>query len=205
MSEKRFIVMASDGSAIRKPKKRGSKEERFWCSGGFSGRILDSKGKEKKRLSGVVQLDDSTNNIGELTGLEMAIDEVIELVKDEDRVIFLLDSEYTRKSVTEWIYNWMRNERDGVAYTSTKQPVKNYEQIKRIHNKLNKIANKEVLKIRSHVADGDIEKKWAEFCHVNDMDIKLETWKYFSKLNNECDAIVNTAATKLKEGKRFEE
>jgi ribonuclease HI len=190
------VILASDGSAIRKPDK-----EHWWCAGGFYGRIY-SEHALINEFSKVVQLDNSTNNIGELTGLEMAIDSLKVMGADIGmHFIFLLDSEYTLKSVTKWYNSWKRNMRDGVAYTATGTPVKNWTQIERIHNKLKAVKSKHVFKVRSHVTEKDMQKAFHEFCYVNNESISYGIWSIFNEMNNKCDFIVNEAAEKLRDNR----
>tara|TARA_B100002019_G_scaffold76749_1_gene66264 strand:- start:215 stop:643 length:429 start_codon:yes stop_codon:yes gene_type:complete len=59
----------------------------------------------------------TTNNRMEL----MAAIEGLKLLSDSSELILVTDSEYVRKGITEWIFNWKRNG----WRTSTKKPVKN--------------------------------------------------------------------------------
>lgn len=198
---KALILIASDGSAIKKPKTPGDSTDRWWCSGGFVGKIYDFKGNTVFTFKDVVKLDDATNNIGELTGLEMAIDAISSIGEySGNDIIFLLDSDYTLKSVTTWVKSWMKNMKDGVARTSKGTPVKNYEQIVRIHEKLKALKHKKVMKIRSHVPEADYKRRYHEFCALNKKDITYEMWLVMNALNNECDDLVNKAANELKDG-----
>lgn len=190
-----WVIVASDGSAIRK-----GKQDKWWCSGGFVGNVIDESGKVLEEFKNGVYLDNSTNNVGELTGLEMAIDS-IGVLSETHGVIFLLDSEYTLKSVTSWIYGWMKNIRDGIPYTAGGKPVKNYEQILRIYEKLRNIKTKRIYKIRSHVEERDYQKRYKEFCKINKCEVSFDMWLFMNKLNNECDELVYKLADQLRAGK----
>lgn len=59
---------------------------------------------------GALQLE-STNNMAEITGLIKAYEIILAAIEKGMKVVeatFLLDSEYTRKSVTEWLDKWVR-------------------------------------------------------------------------------------------------
>ena len=51
------------------------------------------------------KIADGTNNIGELTGIKMAI----ENMGTHDVQVIISDSEYSLKCFREWIYNWKKN------------------------------------------------------------------------------------------------
>lgn len=190
-----FVVVASDGSSIKKPKV-GSTDS-WWCSGAFVAKVLNEDGISVETFSNGIELDNSTNNIGELTGFEMAIDSVMVLAETH-KILFLLDSEYTLKSTTVWIKDWMKNIKNGVPCTSSGTPAKNYEQILRIHNKLKKIKHKKVLKVRSHVIESDYKRRYHEFCYGNKFEVTYEMWLFMNSLNNECDELVYQYADNLR-------
>jgi ribonuclease HI len=78
------------------------------------GAILRS-GKHEKRIYGA-ELD-TTNNRMEL----MAAIKALETLKRACKVELTTDSQYVRKGITEWIYNWKKNN----WRNSAKKPVKN--------------------------------------------------------------------------------
>lgn len=67
-------------------------------------------------------IDDSTNNIGELTGIKVAS----EHFGERQYQIIISDSEYSIKSFREWYYTWERNDFKNYA----KKPIKNEQLIK---------------------------------------------------------------------------
>ncbi len=64
----------------------------------FSGKTYNYKAFSGK-------IDDGTNNIGELTGIRKAI----ENMGSNDIQVIISDSEYSLKCFREWIYNWKKN------------------------------------------------------------------------------------------------
>ena len=77
-------------------------------------------------LSGKVQ--DGTNNIGELTGLKIAV----ETFGDKKYQVIISDSEYSIKVFREWYYTWKNNNFKNYA----KKEIANKELIKEIYDLL---------------------------------------------------------------------
>ena len=90
------------------------------CSGnpgpGGWGAILTFGDREKELRGGE---SNTTNNRMEL----MAAISALEALTRRSDVALYLDSEYVRKGISQWIYNWKRNG----WKTADKQPVKNAE------------------------------------------------------------------------------
>lgn len=64
----------------------------------FTGELRNSE-----RLSGTIQ--NGTNNVGELTGVKIAI----ENFGERDVQVIISDSQYSIKCFREWMYNWKKN------------------------------------------------------------------------------------------------
>ncbi len=101
------------------------------CSGnpghGGWGALLIFKGK-KKEISGY--LETTTNNQMEL----MAAIEALKVLKKPCKVNLYTDSTYVQKGITEWIYNWEKNnwrKRDN-------SPVKNIELWQKLKQEMEK-------------------------------------------------------------------
>ena len=101
------------------------------CSGnpgpGGWGALLIFKGK-KKEISGY--LETTTNNQMEL----MAAIEALKVLKKPCKVNLYTDSTYVQKGITEWIYNWEKNnwrKRDN-------SPVKNIELWQKLQQEMEK-------------------------------------------------------------------
>ena len=76
------------------------------CSGnpgpGGWGAILKFKNTEKE-ISGGEKL--TTNNRMEL----LAVIEAFKSLNEKCKIVVTTDSEYVKKGITEWIYNWLKN------------------------------------------------------------------------------------------------
>ncbi|CAN0591930.1 unnamed protein product [Ectocarpus sp. 12 AP-2014] len=101
------------------------------CSGnpghGGWGALLIFKGK-KKEISGY--LETTTNNQMEL----MAAIEALKVLKKPCKINLYTDSTYVQKGITEWIYNWEKNnwrKRDN-------SPVKNIELWQKLQQEMEK-------------------------------------------------------------------
>ena len=79
-----------------------------------------------KSFSGTI--DDSTNNIGELTGIKTAS----ENFGSKQYQLIISDSEYSIKAFREWYYTW----KDNGFKTYSKKPIKNETLIKETYQKL---------------------------------------------------------------------
>lgn len=85
--------------------------------------VLLIYGQVEKTLSGGAA--QTTNNQMELTAAITAL----EALKEPCAVTLYTDSEYMKKGITEWMYNWQRNG----WLTASKKPVKNKELWQRLY------------------------------------------------------------------------
>ena len=101
------------------------------CSGnpglGGWGALLLFKGK-KKEISGY--LENTTNNQMEL----LASIEALKSLKKSCKVTLYTDSTYVQKGITEWIYNWEKNN----WRKSDNKPVKNAELWRKLQQEIKK-------------------------------------------------------------------
>lgn len=101
------------------------------CSGnpgyGGWGALLIFKGK-KKEISGYSEA--TTNNQMEL----MAAIEALRILKKPCKVNLYTDSTYVQKGITEWIYNWEKNN----WRKSDNSPVKNIELWQKLQQEIKK-------------------------------------------------------------------
>lgn len=88
--------------------------------------LFSRKKVEYEIFSG--ELEDSTNNIGELTGIKI----VSQNFGDNQFQLVISDSEYSIKSFREWIHNWKHN---GFR-TYSKKPIANKSLIQEIFSNL---------------------------------------------------------------------
>ncbi len=96
------IEIYTDGACRGNPGKGG------W------GVLMRINGKESHYFGGEIN---TTNNRMEL----MAAIEGLKLLSNPSNLILVTDSEYVRKGITQWIFNWKKNG----WMTSAKKPVKN--------------------------------------------------------------------------------
>jgi len=100
------------------------------------GVVMRYRNKEKVLFGGEVE---TTNNRMEL----MAVIQALEALTRPVPVRIITDSQYVKKGITEWIYNWKRNG----WRTAAKQPVKNTDLWQRLD---------------SLVAANDVEWRWVK-------------------------------------------
>lgn len=110
----------------------------------FAGRIL-------KNVAAPFKIGPITNNRAELHAIYQAI---IRVIKNYTFDIFNIytDSQYSQKSLTEWIINWKKNG----WKTSKNKPVDNQDLIKKIDKYLQKYKNKiNIQWVRAHTGNTD--------------------------------------------------
>ena len=100
------------------------------------GVVMRYRNKEKVLFGGEVE---TTNNRMEL----MAVIQALEALTRPVPVRIITDSQYVKKGITEWIYNWKRNG----WRTAARQPVKNTDLWQRLD---------------SLVAANDVEWRWVK-------------------------------------------
>lgn len=110
------IRIFTDGSCVKKG-------NQCKASYGYYMTINGEEYEEYKLLEG-----EKTNNKAEISGVILAFELLDQFIQADDKVILYSDSEYTIKSLTEWIINWKKNG----WKTANKKPVKNVELIKRM-------------------------------------------------------------------------
>ena len=187
------VIIATDGSATRNGKK-------FDCSAGYCMYL-----KEENKYTGAMTKlhEDATISIAEISGVLMGL-RAINNIKEDHHFIFLLDSEYVKKSITEWYPKWKKNIKNGVPCKSDGQPVMHFDLIEKAYLGLKKLKRVNVFKIRSHIPEKDMQKTYKEFCKINKVDISFDTYKMFVGINETCDSIVTgKCPTELKEIVRF--
>lgn len=173
------IIIATDGSATRNGKK-------FNCSAGYYMYLKE----ENKGAGAMAKLhEDATISIAEIYGVLMGL-QAIKNIKDDHHFIFLLDSDYVKKSITEWYPKWKRNIKNGVPCKSDGQPVMHFDLIEQAYLGLKELKSVNVFKIRSHILEKDMQKTHKEFCKINKVDISFDTYKMFVNINENCDSIV---------------
>ena len=88
-------------------------------------------------------IPNGTNNIGELSGLHRAIKESIKNTDTDDIIVITCDSEYSIRSMREYILNWVKND-----FKSNGRDIKNIELIKSMWNDLQELVDNRIAAIR---------------------------------------------------------
>lgn len=96
------------------------------AQGGWAWILLDEEEKIILEESG--HLDNTTNNICELTAIIKACEAVEKMIDKDKRVIVYSDSAYAINGLNDWIYTWRCNN----WQTARRQPIKNQELWKRL-------------------------------------------------------------------------
>jgi ribonuclease HI len=141
-------------------------------NGTYCGYGIYFPNKELKNVAAPFTIGEITNNRAELHAILQTIIR-IKKVFTFDKINIYTDSEYAKKSLTEYIHDWKNNN----WKNSKKQPVKNQDIIRKIDKYLERY-------------NGKINIQWIR-AHTNDDD-------YFSKGNEKADKLANKGADKSK-------
>jgi len=158
------IIIFTDGSCIKKYDK---------CYAGYGVHFPNG---EFDDISKPFVKTPITNQRAELYAIYSALKKVTknyDLGSDKlvNNVMIYTDSEYSIKSLTEWIKSWIKND----WKTSNKKPVKNMDLIVPIYNIIKKFPNKIFLfHVRAHTKNSD----------------------YFSVHNDIADKLANNGSSK---------
>jgi len=163
------IKIFTDGSCVKKGN----------CSKASYGyyMTIDNEIYEDYRL-----LDgEKTNNKAEISGIILALEMLNEFVQENDKVSIYSDSEYTIKSLTEWIINWKKNG----WKTANKKPVKNVELIKKMDELYESVTSKchniEIKHIMAHQKEPTKDTlEWQLWYGNNKVDCELRKLTTFS-------------------------
>ena len=120
------ITIYTDGSSLGNP-----------GSGGWAALLIYNE--KQKTINGSCK--NATNNQMELT----AAIKGLEALKEKCEIELYTDSQYVKKGITQWIYNWKRNN----WHSSSKSPVKNTD----LWQKLDLLNNKHIVNwhwVRAH-------------------------------------------------------
>ncbi|REL35403.1 ribonuclease HI [Thalassotalea euphylliae] len=109
----KHVHIYTDGSCLGNP-----------GPGGY-GALLIYKAHEKELSQGYQQ---TTNNRMEL----LAPIKALQTLKEGCKVTITTDSQYVRQGITNWIHNWLKNN----WKTASKQPVKNVDLWKQLHEEV---------------------------------------------------------------------
>lgn len=110
-----------------------------------------------KEISGFAK--DTTNNKMELTACIEALASITRSIEIEIHT----DSQYVKKGITEWIFNWKKNG----WKTASKQPVKNAELWERL-DELNAKLKPQWKWVKAH--NGNVLNERADFLATNEIE-----------------------------------
>lgn len=149
-------------------------------------------------------LKGKTNNFSEMFAIGKSISVlrkyIEEFVVDKSNitVTIITDSQLCQKSLTEWIFGWLANAKDGVLYNSKKERVANQELIMTTRHEMNlleDIIQRKVFiqHINSHKSLKDLSKNREKYNKKNGTNLSLEEYKFYHDCNEKCDKLVNEA------------
>ena len=96
------------------------------AQGGWAFVAIDEN--EKIILEGCGHINNTTNNICELTAIIKACETAEKMINKDEKVIVYSDSAYAINGLNDWICTWRHNN----WQTSKRQPIKNQELWKRL-------------------------------------------------------------------------
>lgn len=140
---------------------------------------------------------DCTNNIAELSAIELACDIALKKQTEYHRINVFSDSEYSVKTLKQWIFGWAKISCrnigvDGFRYMkkSDGMPVKNNTIILNIINKIlsidPKVCQFNIYHVKAHT-DGDYKKVQSQFLKANGIRINDCDAKILGYFNDEVD------------------
>lgn len=115
-------------------------------TGVYSGYGIYFPNKELANIAGSFNLEPLTNNRAELYAIYRAIKKITKIY-DFDLIVINTDSEYSMKSITEWMDKWKKNN----WINSRNKPVENQDILKMIDMLIQKYPNKiKIIWVRAH-------------------------------------------------------
>jgi len=172
---------------------------------GVSSYCVYKNDDEKPIIERTVIHENGTNNYSEIFAIASALKEIYEYIKvgefDNYQIEVYSDSMWCIKSLTVWIWNWLKNSKPGgVLINSMKQKVANQEFIKEAFYYLQQFKSKcKIYFINSHQPESKIAEQYKKFKKDNNVDITLEDF-IFAYLNNaNRDKAIKEAYKKLNE------
>ena len=156
-------------------------------------------------LSDEIITEDKTNNFAEIYAIQKSLEIVnkyLKVSKNNDYSIELYtDSLLCLKSLTEWIYNWLKTSVDGILYTSKGSIVANQECIIKAFKLLNKLKRVKIFHINSHMPMYKTHQQHKYFNKFNKCNISYEKFLGVYLNNKECDRAIKEAYEKYKNNK----
>ena len=125
-------------------------------------------------------LQPATNNVGELTAVKMGVLSAIRLKQiypNINAINLFSDSKLAVYSIREWIFNWVKKERNGIMYNSSNSPVENQSFILAIiYTILNSNIEINFFHVRSHIDykyESNINKFKKSFMQENNLSEQI--------------------------------
>lgn len=170
--------------------------------GGFDGvsnfRFFDEEKNLIKSFSAVYEK--KTNNFGEIHAMAVGLADAYNYLTAKEQKDFVInvitDSKISHTGLKEWIYNWIKNQRDGVFYNSKGEPVANQEEFKAafaVMTKLKETGNVHLYHIKSHYPIKKIKDLKKYFETFNRLKLTDEEMLFVYEQNKACDESVETA------------
>lgn len=139
---------------------------------------------------------DCTNNIAELSAIELGCNIALKKQQEYFRINLFSDSEYSVKSLREWIFGWAKVScRDGIEgfrnlRKSDGNLVKNHTIIINIINKILSIdpgqCSFNIYHVKAH-SNGNLNKVQEHFRKANNIDINILDAKILAYFNDKVD------------------
>lgn len=142
-----------------------------------------------------------TNNYAEINAIKNGLKTAREYIKSIDdsnvRVEIYSDSDICVRSLTEWIWGWIKNSKDGQLYNSEGKLVKNQEVILKAFKIMEKIREGggvvRFYHINSHGSIDNIKDLRSKFMKRNSCKVSLDDFCFFYLQNKQCDLMVKEA------------
>lgn len=170
------------------------------CSGAISVINEDKEDYDKR----VVIIRNCTNNIAELTAIEVGVELAIDNMGKFSRINLFSDSKISVLGLRDWIWNWIQSSRD-MRYmtTSSGTPVKNLNIILNIINKILMIdpnlSQFNIYHCKGHaLGKGELIQK--TFYEVNKLKISIEDALELGKYNDIVDNLTRDTLYNYPEG-----
>lgn len=177
----RFRIF-TDGGAFKKEDTEGFI--------GVSSYSIFKNDEEKPIIENTTVHKNGTNNFSEIFAIAKALENIFSYIKaadigDDFIIEIYSDSLLCIKSLTVWIWNWLKNSKPGgILINSLKKKVANQELIKEAFYYLQQLKDKcKIYFINSHQPEYNISNQYKKFKKVNNVDISLEDF-VFAYLNN---------------------
>jgi len=151
-------------------------------------------------------IERKTSAYAEIYAIAKALENVFLFVEEYKKPIksvnIYTDSMLCYKSLTEWIYSWMKKSKDGTFYSSNGTPVANQEEIKTAFSYMGKLRNRNIhtkfFHINSHTAQCKVKTLKKKFEKFNRCAVTDEEFLFYYLQNKKCDEAVKKSYEEYK-------